>query len=50
MGDPRLWQKARAVERFATPELHALVADMQETMRHLDGAGFARVVIEPDRE
>lgn len=41
MGDPRLWQKARAVERFATPELYALVADMQETMRHLDGAGLA---------
>ena len=41
MGDPRLWQKARPVERFATPELDALVADMQDTMRHLDGAGLA---------
>ena len=41
MGDPRLWQKARAVENFATPELQALVADMEETMRDLDGAGLA---------
>lgn len=41
MGDPRLWQKARPVEQFATPELHALIADMEETMRHLDGAGLA---------
>ena len=41
MGDPRLWQKARPVERFATPELDALVTDMQDTMRHLDGAGLA---------
>ena len=41
MGDPRLWQQARPVERFATPELDALVADMQDTMRHLDGAGLA---------
>ncbi|HRD92931.1 MAG TPA: peptide deformylase [Accumulibacter sp.] len=41
MGDPRLWQQARPVERFATPELHALLADMIETMRHLDGAGLA---------
>lgn len=41
MGDPRLWQKARPVERFDTPALHALVADMEETMRHLDGAGLA---------
>ena len=41
MGDPRLWQKARAVENFATPELQALVADMEEAMRDLDGAGLA---------
>jgi peptide deformylase len=40
MGDPRLWQTARPVER-STPELHALIADMEETMRHLDGAGLA---------
>ena len=41
MGDPRLWQQARPVEQFATPALRALVADMEETMRHLDGAGLA---------
>ncbi|MBL8399076.1 MAG: peptide deformylase [Candidatus Accumulibacter sp.] len=41
MGDPRLWLPSRPVTSFATPELHALVADMEETMRHLDGAGLA---------
>ncbi|HOL64544.1 MAG TPA: peptide deformylase [Accumulibacter sp.] len=41
MGDPRLWQVSRPVSDFATPELHALIADMEATMRHLDGAGLA---------
>ena len=41
MGDPRLWQRARPVDDFATPELNALFADMEETMQHLDGAGLA---------
>lgn len=41
MGDPRLWQQARMVDVFDTPQLHALIADMLETMRHLDGAGLA---------
>ena len=41
MGDPRLWHQAMAVETFDTPDLHALVADMQETMRHLNGAALA---------
>jgi peptide deformylase len=41
MGDPRLLQVSRRVERFDTPELHALVADMQDTMRALNGAGLA---------
>jgi peptide deformylase len=41
MGDPRLWQKARPVQQFHTPQLHALIADLDETMRHLDGAGLA---------
>lgn len=41
LGDPRLWQQARPVEHFDTPQLHALLADMEETMRHLDGAGLA---------
>jgi len=41
MGDPRLWQKARPVRQFDTPQLHALIADLEDTMRHLDGAGLA---------
>lgn len=41
MGDPRLLDKARPVEAFGTPELRALVADMQDTMRAANGAGLA---------
>lgn len=41
MGDPRLLRIARPVERFDTPELHALIGDMQDTMAHLNGAGLA---------
>lgn len=41
MGDPRLLERARPVEAFATPELLALLADMRDTMAHLDGAGLA---------
>lgn len=41
MGDPRLLGRARAVERFGTPELQALITDMRDTMAHLDGAGLA---------
>jgi peptide deformylase len=41
MGDPRLWQLARPVDAFDTPQLHSLIADMEDTMRHLDGAGLA---------
>lgn len=41
MGDPRLLGQARPVERFDTPELHALIADMRDTMADLDGAGLA---------
>jgi peptide deformylase len=41
MGDPRLLEKARAVEAFDTPELHMLLADMRDTMAHLNGAGLA---------
>jgi len=41
MGDPRLLRQARPVERFDDPGLHALIADMEETMHHLDGAGLA---------
>lgn len=41
MGDPRLFERAAPVARFDTPELHALVVDMLDTMRALDGAGLA---------
>jgi len=41
MGDPRLLERARAVERFDVPELHALLADMRDTMQAFDGAGLA---------
>jgi len=41
MGDARLLQQAQPLERFDTPELHALLIDMRETMQHLSGAGLA---------
>ncbi len=41
MGDPRLLRVSRRVEAFDTAELHALIADMQDTMRALNGAGLA---------
>jgi peptide deformylase len=41
MGDPRLLERSREVERFDTTELHALIEDMQDTMRELSGAGLA---------
>jgi len=41
MGDPRLLEPSEPVAKFDTPELHALIADMQDTMRALDGAGLA---------
>ncbi len=41
MGNPSLLAVAAPVERFATRELDALLADMRDTMAHLDGAGLA---------
>ena len=41
MGDPRLLRIARPVEAFGTPELHALVEDLFDTMRAASGAGLA---------
>jgi peptide deformylase len=41
MGDPRLLAVAEPVLEFGTPELAALLADMQDTMRDLNGAGLA---------
>ena len=41
MGDARLLRQARPVEQFDTPQLHALIADMFDTMHDADGAGLA---------
>ena len=41
MGDPRLMRIADNVLDFDTPQLHALLDDMRDTMRALDGAGLA---------
>ena len=41
MGDARLLRMAEPVQAFDTPELHALIADMRETMAAVNGAGLA---------
>jgi peptide deformylase len=41
MGEPLLLQKAQAITQFDTPDLHALIVDMQDTMQAMDGAGIA---------
>ena len=41
MGDPVLLQRAAPVEQFDTPELHALIRDMEDTMEAMNGAGIA---------
>ncbi len=41
MGDARLLRMAEPVQAFDTPELHALIADMRETMAAVHGAGLA---------
>jgi peptide deformylase len=41
MGDARLLRRAEEVRLFDTPELHALLADMRDTMHALDGVGLA---------
>lgn len=41
MGHPLLQQVASPVDRFDTAELRELVADMDDTMRALNGAGIA---------
>jgi len=41
MGDPRLLAVAKPVGQFGTPDLENLLTDMQDTMRHLNGAGLA---------
>ena len=41
MGDARLLQIAEPIAAFDTPELHALIAEMRETMTAVNGAGLA---------
>ncbi|MBI3369659.1 MAG: peptide deformylase [Burkholderiales bacterium] len=41
MGDPRLLRVAQPVRQFDTPELHALIADLFDTMEAANGAGLA---------
>lgn len=41
MGNPLLLQRAEEIAQFDTPELHALIQDMQDTMAHMNGAGIA---------
>lgn len=48
MGDPRLLRIAAPVREFDTPALHALVADMFDTMAAADGAGLAAPQIGED--
>ena len=41
MGDARLLRVAQRVQEFNTPGLHALIADLRETMAAVNGAGLA---------
>jgi len=41
MGDPILFKQAEPITQFDTPELHALLQDMDDTMRSKNGAGIA---------
>ena len=41
MGDARLLRVAEPVQTFDTPELHALIADLHDTMAAVNGAGLA---------
>lgn len=41
MGDARLLRVAEPVRAFDTPELHALLADLRDTMAAANGAGIA---------
>jgi peptide deformylase len=41
MGDARLLQRAEPVSHFDTQPLHVLLADMRDTMHHMNGAGLA---------
>jgi peptide deformylase len=41
MGEPSLFAPSQTIAEFDTPELHALIADMRDTMRAANGAGIA---------
>ena len=41
MGEPCLLARAKTVEEFDTPALHALIQDLEDTMLHMNGAGIA---------
>jgi peptide deformylase len=41
MGDPALLRASQPVREFGTAELHALVADLRDTMRAQQGVGIA---------
>ena len=41
MGEPSLFARSALVEEFNTPALHALIADLEDTMRAANGAGIA---------
>jgi peptide deformylase len=41
MGEPLLLEQAELITAFNTPELHALIKDMRDTMAALNGAGLA---------
>jgi peptide deformylase len=41
MGDPRLWERSMPVDRFPSRELDALLVDLRDTMKALNGAGLA---------
>ena len=41
MGAPSLFRRSLEIAEFATPELAALLTDMSDTMRALNGAGLA---------
>jgi peptide deformylase len=49
MGDPRLLRVAAQVSDFGSPELQALVSDLEDTMRAAHGAGLAAPQIGVDR-
>ncbi|MCI4440184.1 peptide deformylase [Tibeticola sp.] len=49
MGDPRLLRVAQRVEAFDTPELHALIRDLHDTMVAAHGAGLAAPQIGVDQ-